>query len=87
MCIRDRAGAQLCAPPADAGALAHPTLPVPAAAPCQEEQRYVCAVGLVVECASGTSVALCMRGCYAEGASIDDDGVRREAAFAILCSR
>jgi hypothetical protein len=84
---RTQAGAQLCAPPADAGALAHPTLPVPAAAPCQEEQRYVCAVGLVVECASGTSVALCMRGCYAEGASIDDDGVRREAAFAILCSR
>jgi hypothetical protein len=84
---RTQAGTQLCAPAPDAGAFARTTLPVRATVPCEEGQRYVCSAGLTIECASGTAFALCIRGCCAERASVDDDGVSREAAFAILCSR
>jgi hypothetical protein len=56
-------------------------------ADCDEGDRYRCAGGRVVECASGQIVAACLRGCFAEGSSIDDDAVTREGAFAILCSR
>jgi hypothetical protein len=84
---RAQARAQLCAPAPDSGTFARPTLPVRATTPCQEGQRYVCASGVTVECASGAAVGFCVRGCYAEGASIEDDGVSREAAFAFLCSR
>jgi hypothetical protein len=56
-------------------------------ADCDEGERYRCAGGRVVECASGLIVAACLRGCFAEGSSIDDDAVSREGAFAILCSR
>ncbi|MGO9836195.1 MAG: hypothetical protein ACLP1X_18500 [Polyangiaceae bacterium] len=85
---RKQAGTQLCAVLPDAGALALPTLPVPVAAPCEEGQRYVCrGARTIVECVSNAAVGVCVRGCYAEDASIDDDGVSREAAFAILCSR
>ncbi len=91
---RARAARQLCAPGKDGGVFA--TSPaaarggVDAAAaetPCDEGNRYVCAAGRVVECASRAAVGLCLRGCFADGTSIDDDGVSREAAFAILCSR
>jgi len=82
---RRLARAQLCAPPAGAAPLARPTTAA-RAAPCEEGQRYACRGGFVVECVSSSSVGLCDRGCYAEGASIDDDGIGREAAFALLCS-
>jgi hypothetical protein len=55
--------------------------------PCEEGDRYRCSDGRVVECASGRALARCVRGCFSEGTSIDDDDVSREAAFAILCSR
>jgi hypothetical protein len=87
---RPRAVAQLCALGADSGLLAAPPPPQAADAGdvlCEEGQRYQCAGGRVVECASRRAVGRCVRGCFAEGTSIDDDGVNREAAFAILCSR
>jgi hypothetical protein len=86
---RAQADRQLCAPAADAGLFVVPA-PAPAPSPgelCDEGQRYLCAGGQVVDCASGRVVGLCVRGCFAEGTSIDDDAVSREAAFAILCSR
>jgi hypothetical protein len=54
---------------------------------CDEGERYRCASGAVIECASGQAVARCVRGCFYEGTGVDDDDVSREAAFAILCSR
>ncbi len=56
-------------------------------APCDEGDRYRCSSGRVIDCAAGLAVGRCVRGCFAEGTSIEDDGVSREAAFAILCSR
>ena len=86
---RARAVGQLCAPGADAGILVVPPGPAPDANDvlCEEGQRYLCAGGRVVDCASSEPVGRCVRGCFAEGTSIGDDGVNREAAFAILCSR
>ncbi len=85
---RALAATQLCAPGRDAGAVAAPlTLPDAGESLCDEGDRYLCAGGRVVECASRSVVGWCLRGCFAERTSIDDDGVSREAAFAILCSR
>jgi hypothetical protein len=85
---RAHAVAQLCALGADAGIVAVSPGPTTDASDvlCDEGQRYLCAGGRVIECAS-REVGRCLRGCFAEGTSIDDDGVNREAAFAILCSR
>jgi hypothetical protein len=98
---RGSAVGQLCAPIPGARpfAMARP-LPPPAAsgsvvidgaagleANCDEGDRYRCAGGRVVECASGQVVAACLRGCFVEGSSVDDDAVSREGASAILCSR
>lgn len=57
--------------------------------PCEEEQLYRCVGGDVVGCDAIEVAGTCIRGCFAEGASIDEasPGVTREAAFAILCSR
>jgi hypothetical protein len=89
---RARAARQLCAPGRDGGAfVTSPATPAAAGdaaeTPCDEGDRYLCAAGRVVECASGAAVGQCLRGCFADGTSIGDDGVSREAAFAILCSR
>ena len=84
---REPAKAQLCAPTRDNGPLVRPPPPGAAPPPCEEGERYRCATGLVVECVSGLAVGQCLRGCFAEGAAVDDDGVSREAAFAMLCSR
>ncbi len=86
---RGRAAGQLCAPGRDGGVFAvAPAAALDAAeTPCDEGDRYLCAAGRVVECASRAPVGQCLRGCFAEGTSIDNDGVSREAAFAILCSR
>jgi len=86
---RDRAAAQLCAPGRDAGvfAAARDAAPDADETACEEGDRYRCAGGRVIECASAAVVGECLRGCFSEGTSIDDDGVSREAAFAILCSR
>jgi hypothetical protein len=56
---------------------------------CEDGQLYRCVGGEVVDCTGEWVIASCIRGCATEGTSIDDDGVpvRREAAFAILCSR
>jgi hypothetical protein len=79
---------QLCAADADAGPIAYDATR-PLKSTCEEGQRYRCIVGALADCAAGRTIATCIRGCVAEGAAIDDDGVpvRREAAFAILCSR
>jgi hypothetical protein len=83
-----RAVPQLCAPLGGAAAFALPTLPgATPAAPCDEGERYRCESGMVVECGSSTVVARCTLGCAQDGGVIDDDGVSRVAAFAILCSR
>jgi hypothetical protein len=70
--------------------------------PCDEGDRYRCTGSRVFDCASSLPIGRCVRGCFAEGASIDDGDVaapgvatsgaavtpiNREAAFAILCSR
>jgi hypothetical protein len=85
---RALAAAQLCAPGRDASVFAFLSLlPDAGEAVCDEGARYLCAGGRVVECASRSVVGQCVRACFADGTSIDDDGVSREAAFAILCSR
>jgi hypothetical protein len=89
------AARQLCASGRDAGVFALPMSSAVGAggatpnadAACDEGDRYRCSGGHVVECATSMVVARCLRGCFAEGTSIDDDAVSREAAFAILCSR
>jgi hypothetical protein len=84
---REKARVQLCAAEADAGAIAR-TLAVTSPARCEEEQLFRCAGGAVVACAESAVVGVCVRGCFAEGASVDgEQAVSREAAFAILCSR
>lgn len=85
---RDRAVRQLCAPGGDAGALTRTPATGEAARGCEEGQLYRCAAGSVVACHDNAVAATCVRGCFEEGAAIDDDEpVEREAAFAILCSR
>jgi hypothetical protein len=88
---RARDTIQLCAPGPDAGAYAAP-LEAPPSPPvsqalCDEGERYRCADGRIIECASSLAIGRCVKGCFAEGTSIGDDAVSREAAFAILCSR
>ncbi len=80
---------QLCAPTPDAGVLAIPAFaPLRVLeTPCEEGERYRCTGGRVIECASSLVLGPCVRGCFAEGTSLADDAVSREAAFAILCSR
>jgi hypothetical protein len=88
---RARARTQLCAPGPDAGVFASPSAasspPSDAGEACDEGDRYLCAGGRIIECALRAVVGQCLRGCFTEGASIGDDGVSREAAFAIMCSR
>jgi hypothetical protein len=84
---QQQARTQLCAPPPDASVFARSTWPVPVPSPCPEGQRYACREGMTLECASSTAIGRCTQGCYAEGASIEDERVGREAAFAVLCSR
>jgi hypothetical protein len=84
---RSHALTQLCAPEPDAGALIR-LLREQAPGECDEETLYRCTGGAVVSCAERAVVGRCIRGCFAEGASIGGEGpVPREAAFAILCSR
>ena len=85
---RSHAAAQLCAPGADAGplSLAPPPGALPTT-PCDEGELYKCAGGNVVGCSANAVLAQCLRGCAAEGTGIDEEGVDREAAVAILCSR
>jgi hypothetical protein len=96
---RVMAAAQLCAPavvpaivPAiDGGPVARLAAGRIPNAPraCAEDQLYRCADGVVIDCLAHEAVAMCIRGCFADGAFIDDasGSVTREAAFAILCSR
>lgn len=84
---RDVALRQLCAPHGDAGAVAR-VLPEQSPAGCDEAELYRCVGGSIIACKEHAVVASCARGCVRDGASLDDDTpVRREAAFAILCSR
>ena len=85
---RDAAAAQLCAPvghafvpPAVGDSLAPPG--------CDEGQLYRCAARVVADCLHRRAIGSCLRGCFAEGASIEDDvgDLSREAALAILCLR
>jgi hypothetical protein len=84
---RGRAAAQLCALGVDAGPLVYPS-DIALVAGCDEGQLYRCSTGAIIDCALRKSIAHCVRGCAAEEAFVDDgQPVRREAAFAILCSR
>lgn len=94
--VVDRAVAlpQLCAPPVDSGTVARIATGAPQAADCDEDVAWRCSGGQVVACAERRVAGVCERGCFAEGAEIAAEGpretnetVRREAAFAILCSR
>ena len=93
---RRLAAAQLCAPEPGSKAWTASKGPVVApdtapASPCDEGQLYRCAGALVTDCATHAVGASCARGCFAEGAVIEDgsqdEPITREAAFAILCSR
>lgn len=84
---RERALRQLCAPGADAGPAAS-LLTSPPASRCDEDVLYRCAGGAIVSCADHAVVALCVKGCALDGATLGDDTpVSREAAFALLCTR
>ena len=84
---RGKAMAQLCAPE-QGGATPARTLREQAPGDCDEQQLYRCAGGAVVACDEHAVVGQCVRGCFAEGASVGGEGpLPREAAFAILCSR
>jgi hypothetical protein len=91
--VLDRRGAatQLCAPARDAGpvAAAGSTAPTPYDGPrCEEGERFSCVGDVVLECRNvPVAIGWCFKGCYADGGSIDDERVSREAAFAIFCSR
>ena len=84
---RARALPQLCAPGPDSGQLARiATTPQPA--DCDEDVAYRCSGGAVIACEDHRVAGVCERGCFAEGAEVGSDfPLRREAAFAILCSR
>jgi hypothetical protein len=82
---RPLAQAQLCAPGRDASANIA-AVAEPAAAGCEEGEVFACRRGALIDC-DGHRQYGCPRGCYREGASLDSEGVSREAAFAILCSR
>ena len=82
---RRLASTQLCAPDADASTFARPIAPRQVSDLCEEGQYYgVCRAGLVVDCSSNVAVGACLRGCAAEGLSIDDGALGREAVFAIF---
>jgi hypothetical protein len=86
---RGRAAAQLCRPDSDARS-ADPWSPQRATeiGTCDDGQLYRCAEGAVLDCHSHAIIAACRRGCFGEGAFIDDEvPIGREGAFAILCSR
>jgi hypothetical protein len=94
---RAQATTQLCAPRRDANTaiawravLANPKT-APPAPTCDEGQLYRCTAGSVVDCAAHVVLASCTRGCFADGAAIDESApelpIAREAAFAIFCSR
>jgi hypothetical protein len=78
---------QLCAPGADSGSLARiATTPQPA--DCDEGVAYRCSAGAVIACEDHRIAGVCERGCFAEGAEVGGEfPLRREPAFAILCSR
>ena len=91
---RSHAEAQLCLPEqeGDSPVAGNPLSAVTVS--CEEDQLYRCSDGQITDCNAHAIVASCRRGCVAEGASIDavpqvtpQVAVRREAAYAILCSR
>ncbi len=84
---RAAATAQLCASQAPASFVRPSAVPVPSPTPCEEGERFECSGSSVVECSSSSIAGVCLHGCLRDGGSIDDDGVSRVAAFAILCSR
>ena len=88
---RAQAPAQLCAPGAAASLapLARPAAadsPVPGT--CDEGVAYRCRDSAVIDCAAKRVAGVCLRGCAASESSLDEgSAIRREDAFAILCSR
>jgi hypothetical protein len=99
---RGLATTQLCLPELDAGRPAAVSQPARVAtATCDEGELYRCTAGEVIDCDARSVIASCSRGCSAEGAAVDDTSptmpgrvqrpggsasLKREAAFAILCS-
>jgi hypothetical protein len=86
---RPLAARQLCASSQDPGAVMRVT---PAGSPtyatCNEGQLFRCSGADVVDCRENAIVGTCIHGCFAPDACLEGDTpVKREAAFAILCSR
>ncbi len=83
---RGKAATQLCAPAADAGAIARPLAVTPPAGATRSSSTGARAAPSWR--ARNAVVGTCVHGCVAEGASVEDDvPVTREGAFAILCAR
>jgi hypothetical protein len=84
---RDRAALQLCAPLAADVLSKPPPQDLVFAAMLCDSASYRCNQGVVVKCGDGEPLALasCVRGCADEDTVVDDDGVTRDQAIAILC--
>jgi hypothetical protein len=82
-----RAQRQLCAPLPSASPAALPPAPgVRAPGTCGEE-RYRCSQATVVACDPPRILALCARGCFEEGETLDDPDLVESAAVLLLCDR
>jgi hypothetical protein len=86
---RPLAARQLCAASQDGGAVMRVTLAGPPThTPCDEGQLYRCSGADVIDCRENAIIGTCTRGCFAPDAFLaEDTPAKREAAFAILCSR
>lgn len=87
---KEAAARQLCQPAGGDASFVRPaSAGRRAPQPCDEGQLYRCFEGDIIDCVATQVAGSCIRGCFTEGASIDEasPGVSREAAYAILCSR
>ena len=97
---RDRAAVQMCAPERRTDPEARPEapfvrpLPLDSQVPsnCDEDDAYRCSDSVVVDCAladkgGARGVGRCSNGCSSSGVVLFGEGIDRESAFAILCSR
>jgi hypothetical protein len=84
----ERAAHQLCVPAPDQ-LYARPAFGPAASDKGCGDERYHCVASVVIACDQSPvhAVAGCVRGCVAEGQTLDDDGVSDREAVALLCSR
>ena len=87
---REKAAVQMCTPAERTGespfvrALGADAQPP---SDCDEDDAYRCSDSVVIDCALLRAVGRCSSGCSTAGATLFGDGIHRETAFAILCSR